>query len=363
MHADYSRTERLGELYEERLFSRVPDQEGDTPRYLNALYIRPQGEPAFDPHIHNWRRAAKVPILILNATTLNSGHNWQFTASFMGEPPSRIDTRVDGNERLRRMYYHEAPVGYQQMRLGRAVAASACVPGLFEPLVFQDLYPDRVVRLVDGAVHDNQGIAGLLEQDCTVLLVSDASGQMQTMHHPPADLLGVPLRTNSILQARMRTAQYQELAARRRAGLLRGSMFIHLRMDLDVDPIDWVGCEDPVETSDDARPTARRGVLTSYGIRKDIQEKLAAIRTDLDSFSDLEAYALMVSGYRMTEHEFRRCISGFPEPPADRPQWPFLVIEEEMRRERGIESKYIRLSAVLETASRAAFKIWTIPRL
>jgi hypothetical protein len=101
--------------------------------------------------------------------------------------------------------------------------------------------------------------------------------------------------------------------------------------------------------------------LTSYSIRKDIQEKLAAIRTDLDSFSDLEAYALIVSGYRMTEHEFRCCISGFPEPPADRPQWPFLVIEEEMRRERGIESKYIRLSAVLETASRAAFKIWTIP--
>jgi predicted acylesterase/phospholipase RssA len=360
--ADYSRTERLGELYEERLFSRVPDSEGDRLRYLSDLFICPVGIPAFNPKTHNWRRAAKAPILILNATTLNTGHNWQFTASFMGESPSRIDTRIDGNERLRRMYYSEAPDGYQRMRLGRAVAASACVPGLFEPLVFKGLYPDRVVRLVDGGVHDNQGVAGLLEQDCTVLLVSDASGQMQTLYNPPTDLFGVPLRTNSVLQARLRTAQYQELDARQRSALLRGLMFIHLKKDLDVDPINWVQCEDPIEASDEARPAARRGVLTSYGIRKDVQEKLAAIRTDLDSFSDLEAYALMVSGYRMTEYEFHQCISGFNEPQTERPDWPFFAVEEEMRRERGTGPKYNRLMSVLETASRSVFKLWTIPR-
>ena len=32
----------------------------------------------------NWRRKHKAPALVINATTLNTGHNWQFTASFMG---------------------------------------------------------------------------------------------------------------------------------------------------------------------------------------------------------------------------------------------------------------------------------------
>jgi hypothetical protein len=36
------------------------------------------------------------------------------------------------------------------------------VPGLFPPLAIDGLYPDTVVQLVDGGVHDNQGIQGLL---------------------------------------------------------------------------------------------------------------------------------------------------------------------------------------------------------
>ena len=45
---------------------------------------------------------------------------------------------------------------------------------------------------------------------------------------------------------------------------------------------------------------------------KEIQGRLAGIRTDLDTFSDAEAYALMLSGYRMTGFEFGRCIPGLP---------------------------------------------------
>jgi len=100
----YSRTQRAGELYEEKIFSRVQDGEGDKPRWLNELKIMPQGEvPDFAPKLHNWRRRAKVPILILNATALNTGHSWQFTASWMGEPPAGIDSKIDGNDRLRRL--------------------------------------------------------------------------------------------------------------------------------------------------------------------------------------------------------------------------------------------------------------------
>ena len=46
-------------------------------------------------------------------------------------------------------------------RLGEAVAASAAVPGIFEPISLAGIYPKEGdpydVRLVDGGVYDNQG--------------------------------------------------------------------------------------------------------------------------------------------------------------------------------------------------------------
>jgi predicted acylesterase/phospholipase RssA len=240
---NYSRTMRAGELYERELYSRIDDEEGQQDRWINDLFIQPKDESNdFRPQDHNWRRHAKVPVLIINATTLNTGHSWHFTASYMGEPPAGIDSNIDGNDRLRRMYYAEAPVEFRRYRLGYAVAASACVPGLFEPVMLKGLYPDRIVRLVDGGVCDNQGVTGLLEQDCNVILVSDGSGHMESEADSSANPFRSLKRSNSISMARVREAQYHELAARRRSGLLRGLLFIHLKQDLDVDPIDWLDC-------------------------------------------------------------------------------------------------------------------------
>lgn len=356
---DYSRTEKVGALYESEIFSRVDDDEGQK-RWLNDLCITPlkdDGLPhdGFKPKYDNWHRRNKVPVLILNATTLNTGHNWQFTASWMGESPASIDPEVDANERLRRMYYHEAPKAHRRVRLGQAVGASSCVPGLFEPIVLKNLYPDRTVRLVDGGVHDNQGIVGLLEQDCTVLLVSDASGQMESEPNPSKGEVGVLLRSNSILQARIREAEFDDLKARRRSSLVRGFLFLHLKKDLDADPVDWVDTEDPYDASDEARPPARRGPVTSYGVQKDVQRLLAGLRTDLDSFTDAEAFALMTSGYRMAEHSFPRCIDGFPVQEQIR-AWSFLQVEKPMRQKDGSE----KLKRLLEVGASIPFKIWKL---
>ncbi len=356
---NYSRTERVGELYESEIFSRAGA--GCGPLYLDELKVSPAGGPAdFMPRADNWRRAAKAPVLILNATTLNTGHNWQFTTSWMGEPPSSIATEVDGNDRLRRLYYSQAPGPHKKVRLGHAVAASACVPGLFEPLALTGLYPEKVVRLVDGGVHDNQGIAGLLGEDCTTLLVSDASGQMGTLNNPGSGLFGVSLRSNSILMARVREAEYREVEARRRSSLLRGLMFIHLKKGLEVDPVDWVGCDDPYEASDESHPASRRGPVTAYGVRKEVQQKLSAIRTDLDSFSDREAYALMASGYRMAGHEFAECVRGFPVVPQERPDWRFLSIEKALDFARGYEAAHTRLMRSLTVGSSRSLKVWKL---
>ena len=132
-----------------------------------------------------------------------------------------------------------APPDYRHIRLGEAVAASSCVPVLFEPLVLARLYPEKVVRLVDGGVHDNQGTASLIEQDCNVLIVSDASGQMEALDDPSASRLGVSMRSFNVSMARVRDAQTRELAARRRTGLVRGFMFMHLKRTSTACP--WTG--------------------------------------------------------------------------------------------------------------------------
>ena len=357
----YTPTNRAGELYEENLYSKIDDKEGDKPRRLQDLIITPQGEPvSFTPKFNNWRRRAKAPILILNATTLNTGHNWHFTATYMGESPASIIPEIDGNCRLRRMYYRdEAPDKHKDITLGSAVAASACVPALFNPLVLEDLYEQNMtVRLVDGGVHDNQGIAGLLEQDCTVLLVSDASGQMKTVANPSGNPIGVSLRSNNVLMARVREAEYRELIARRRSSLLSGLMYIHLRQDMQVDPINWLKCKDRYQDSDEYKEAQRKSSQwTTYGISKKVQEQLALIRTDLDSFSEVEAYSLMLSGYYMTGTQFRRTIKSIPVTEGLEEKWMFKEMDE-LVRENASEKARAEFLQLLEVGQKRGFKLW-----
>ena len=352
----YTRTHRAGELYEKELYSRIKDGKGHAPRYMHDLIIRPLNDDGtrneeFRPQSHNWRRGAKVPVLVLNSTSLNTGHLWQFTATWMGEPPGEINVAVDSNERLRRMYYHEAPPGHREMRLGYAVGSSACVPGAFAPLKLKNLYPDRDVLLVDGGVHDNQGTASLLEQGCAVVLVSDASGQMDSQAHPSSGLVSVPLRANDIMMSRVREAQLRDLVARQRSGRIRGLMFLHLKLDLDIESIDWIGEHSP---EDPGKPDP----VTDYELPKRLQGKLADIRTDLDSFSDVEGFALMTSGYRMAKHEFGKNIKGVAEEPIEK-SWRFqsLVPAIDLKADT-----YADVLKILTVAHLSAAKIWVLSR-
>jgi hypothetical protein len=95
--------------------------------------------------------------------------------------------------------------------------------------------------------------------------------------------------------------------------------------------------------------------LTTYGIRKDIQAALAKIRTDLDGFSDAEADALMLSGYRMMQEEFASSIHGFPvtgQAPAD---WRFLRIDKLVSALRS-SPELEELKRTLDVAHASAFK-------
>jgi|tagenome__1003787_1003787.scaffolds.fasta_scaffold20977310_2 predicted acylesterase/phospholipase RssA len=323
-----NRTIRVGKLFESEIFRRVKDKNGGKPRLLRGLSMVPHGwdDPAkygpFHPKRHNWRRSAKVPVLIINATTLNTGHNWQFTASWMGEPPTFIERSVERTYRLRRLYYDDAPVPHDAMELGQAVAASACVPGLFRPIVLNRLYPDRIVRLVDGGVHDNQGVFGLLEQDCRTMLISDGSGQMGAVDNPPWWGIGVPKRANEILMAAIRRSYYRILDDRRQSLRLREMMYVHLKNDLHDEDVTWIRPGRPGDKHDSNLGT------TSYDIPRAVQLFLAKLRTDLDRFSENEAYALMLSGYRIARQEFASGIKSVPVSNAPAIQWDFLKIAD-----------------------------------
>lgn len=366
---DYSRSHRLGELYESELYARVEDGRTSGPRTLPQLLVKPNAEKEpekFKPKFSNWRRRTKVPMLLLNTTSLNSGHNWHFTASWMGEPPGLLGEEVDVNERYRRLYYKEAPnEGLKNYQLGYAVAASACVPGLFEPLVIPGLYPERTVRLVDGGVHDNQGVAGLLDEGCTLVLCSDASGQMTDVGNPADDPPGVLLRSSSIFQDRVREAEYQDLRARLDSRALEGLFFVHTKKELASAPLDWVNCQDPTP------PLSADGDRTSYGVDRDLQAKIAGIRTDLDSFTEVEAYALMASGYLMTRREFellqeQHAKDGKPgawggydihDPGGE---WSFGALEPILGLPAQADPRRKDLGLQLDVASSAFLKAWRL---
>lgn len=350
----FSRTVRLGNLYQELIFARLPA--GKQTIRLRDLMVKPSAGVTGPPKYINWRRIDKIPILILNATCLNTGHNWQFTASWMGEPPTQIPTRLDANVRLRRMYLtDEAPEEYRDFSLGQAVAASSCVPGLFTPLEMKGLYEGITVRLVDGGVYDNQGIGGLLDQNCTVIIVSDASGQLATDVKPTDAPLGVLGRSNNITMSSVRSQQFEELMAREDSGRLKEFTFLHLKQELDTRDIDWIRCRNPKQLSNEQLRTASQQ-LTSYGIMKSSQEKIAALRTDLDSFSDTEAHALMYSGYAMARTYVAREIRGFPLHPVLH-NWDFLDIRNRLQNPGPAAD---HMEKLLNIGQHNAFKIWRL---
>jgi hypothetical protein len=303
------------------------------PILMNELVFTPAdrnpaltGPGQFNPSKHNWLRTHKVPALILNATTVNTGHAWHFTPTWMGESPWAVHEAADSIPRLQWSTYDQG-VGWQ-IRLGRAVAASAGVPMVFAPLRMGKFYGDGIdVSLVDGGVHDNQGTVALLASNCNVVLVSDACGQLLMEGAPTKGLKGLvksTLRSMDTLMERVRLASFGDLDARRRSGLLRGLMFLHMKAGLDADVV-------RLHFSQEAYGL-RREPLTPAGVRKDFQETLANLRTDLDLFTADESCGLMACGYQMAGKaidaqlpKVRNFWKAKPEP-----GWPFQDMLDEI---------------------------------
>jgi NTE family protein len=295
--ANYSRSDRLAELYDKVFYHPVLSPGNSQMIKMKDLKIAPGSVPQH-PNVFNASVAAggcKLPIILINASSLNSGHNWRFEASRMGEPERSSEQMmvIDKNSRFSRPdSYDVMPKGVGDIRLGHAVAASACVPGLFNPLAISNLYEEARIQLVDGGVHDNQGVEALLEHECDEIIISDASGQMGDEMEPSAHIPQVVGRSNSVLMDRVREEELKEVLHNSN---IRTTL-LHLRKGLVPETIPYIG-----EQQQHAQPAHSS---LAYGVHHDIQDAISKIRTDLDSFSDIEADTLMADGYLMSTHSF-----------------------------------------------------------
>jgi predicted acylesterase/phospholipase RssA len=290
----YSRSDRIGELYEQHLYSGFRDRP-DEPIEMRELKV---GE--FDPDADNPHRSAKVPVLLLNATVLNDGHAWRFEAARMGEPPRGPGAAVvDPNMVLRRAPgYADIAEVQQDFPLGAAVAASACFPA-FPPLAVSDLYPGIRVQLVDGGVFDNQGVWGLYQAQCSHLVVSDGSGLMADLDNPPGSVVGALVRDFAIQADRIRDVQLSFIDEDPNAAV------VHLRRGLGGREVPWLradGTPAPPPAPEDRE-------MLPFGVHRDVQDLLSRVRTDLDAFSETEAMALMCDAYKMS----RAALPASPE--------------------------------------------------
>jgi NTE family protein len=332
--AEFSNTERLAELLTTHFYQPIFQPQGAGVKHdrilLKDIPIRPIAA--------NLAAGTRVPFLIINATVLNTGHLWQFTSVSVGEQQTEHKADHDigflrkfqiSNDRLtmeqRKILYN--------ITLGQAVAASSCVPGIFEPLQIRNLYnaagKPLIVRLVDGGLVDNQGLVSLFAENCSHIICSDASDILKPEHHPSTQFLNVALRANDILMDRIRSKSLNELFA---YGAGRFALF---------DMGDH-------ETRDHIFPADSAKMVRA----------LTRVRTAMDAFTDREADTLMYYGYQLSRkvmetNEFELVRELLPATRG----WRFLEI-----RDRFLNNDAHRMDLLhhLEVGSRQMFKVFLL---
>ena len=87
---------------------------------------------------------------------------------------------------------------------------------------------------------------------------------------------------------------------------------------------------------------------TDFGVLEDVQRALAQVRTDLDSFCEVEAWSLMADAYQLTGRivPTRAGLAALGTPGAD-VEWPFEVVAEQLAQP---SKKFLKVLRTLEAA-------------
>ncbi len=255
--------------------------------YLDPA-TRPQGAPSW-------------PILILNTTSLEIGQDFYFTPTYIGPREDAAMALVAGPSRT-------AP---KNIAIAQAVGASACVPAIFPPYTIS-VNPDRQddntprsevelrrTHLVDGGVYDNQGFRVFLTEPnipserVDYLIASDASKTMAPSAAPlpawysPFKLFALLFRSHGITEDRARWERFALLLYKLQAGHICQAAFFHT--------------------------DTQKQEGAPYRLPDEMTRHLARLRTDFDSFSDVEIAALMYHGYTLVNHRvFNYCQDLLP---------------------------------------------------
>ena len=211
---------------------------------------------------------------------------------------------------------------FDGISLGTAVAASANFPPLFPPLVLLGIYDDlHVTRLglSDGGVYDNIGITTLLDEGCTHIIASDTGAPFETKQRVTSRYFGLITRLPAVLTDDVAEQQRTGLRERRRvsAGLANYNDQSQTLLDLK----NAYGLKGLAFFSIDSFAATGGGGIH---LGRSHREAVACLRTDLDSFGDLEVAALVNAGYDRADRFLHTYFTAPPYSAANNPAWNSL---------------------------------------
>lgn len=329
LKGEFDRSVRIANLYDELFFADYFPQNHSKPTLGGAVALI-DGAPTNDPETLNRRRAAKIPELVINATSLNDGERFSFSPYWMG---NRFRNRVDDERAL------------NAVQLSMATAASSCVPGVFNAVRLRSLLSEELLddivdwikrseefgeryveilatehlsletrqrqtslfrdslerdekgylavirnlhsQIVDGGVFDNQGFDALLEAGCDIMICSDAASPFLLSRRDASDI-GAAVRANELLMKRVRDLVVANAELRKHPNRLSG-VFLATLSNLG-----------------ETQPSALHSSVNETLVRN-----IQAVRTDLDAFSETEASVLMASGYLVARQTIPDIAPGF----------------------------------------------------
>lgn len=214
----------------------------------------------------------KPPKIIVNTTSLNNGELWLFTSEENSQIKEYLNeiAKVEG-------HHNDESHCLSGFTVGKAVAASAAVPAFIKPVSIKKDSLD--IQLVDGGILDNLGTNSLLNEGCNHLIISDGSKYLEAKPKPSNFLINVIVRTQNIFIN----------------AIVRSNLN---NIDIDQEHIDMRYAL-PRYT----RANKELGEV-NHGVDIKVQHYLSNMRTDLDSFSEVEAKSLMLLGYKFGLAEF-----------------------------------------------------------
>ncbi len=209
---------------------------------------------------------------------------------------------------------------FEGISLGTAVAASANFPPVFPPLTLLGIYDDiQVARLglSDGGVFDNMGITTLVDEGCTHIIASDTGSPFDEKQRVSSGYVGMIGRLPDILMEDVAEQQRTQLRNRARFFSDLGQMQPPLSDDNQSvmgNLKEQYGLEGLAFFSIDSLNPRGAGGIPLEGD----PQAVSRLRTDLDSFGDMEVAALINTGY---DHADRFLNAYLAKPPFMNAYW------------------------------------------